>query len=86
MIIAGKVITSLPEIIVDNGLFFDTHQPDQLATCMKQIYSDTELRKTLEQAGLQQSKKFTWQKAARIVLSAMEEMVYENKLNQPVVV
>ncbi len=55
---------SLPEVAGDAALFFDPHQPEQLAHLINRIYLDDELRETFIQKGYSRAARFTWQHAA----------------------
>ncbi|MDA8404013.1 MAG: glycosyltransferase family 1 protein [Desulfobacteraceae bacterium] len=55
---------SLPEVAGDAALFFDPHQPEQLAHLIKAIYSDDALSESLTQKGYGRAARFTWRQAA----------------------
>jgi len=67
--------SSLPEIAGDACLLVDPHNTDELANALLRALSDSALRATLRDRGLQRVKLFSWEEAARTLLA-----VYHNQL------
>lgn len=61
--------TSMPEVLADSALFFDPRNANELADKMFQVINDDILRKTLIQKGLENVKRFSWEKCAKETLS-----------------
>ncbi|MGC1308200.1 MAG: glycosyltransferase family 1 protein [Phormidesmis sp.] len=55
-------LSSLPEVAGDAALLVDPYNIDELADAMRLVASDTQLRQTLQSAGLQRAQHFSWQK------------------------
>jgi glycosyltransferase involved in cell wall biosynthesis len=56
--------SSLPEVVADAGLLFEPTDTAALATALRQLLSNPELRTDLKERGLRQAQKFSWVKAA----------------------
>jgi len=56
--------SSLPEVVGEAGIMVEPYDIDGLAQAMRQVLSDSQLREEMVKKGLEQSKKFTWEKAA----------------------
>lgn len=56
--------TSLPEVINFPEAMFDPGNVEDIARCMQRALTDSEFRRELVSHGLQQAKKFTWEKVA----------------------
>jgi glycosyltransferase involved in cell wall biosynthesis len=57
--------SSLPEVVGEAGIMFNPHDTDSLVEAMRQVLTDSELRDGMITKGLEQAKKFSWEKAAR---------------------
>lgn len=66
---------SLPEVLGDAALTFDPNNSEQLAGHMVRLWKDSALRKSLAQKGLDQAKKFTWEKCAAETKAAYLEVL-----------
>ncbi len=62
-------ITSLPEVVSDAGLLINPYSVDDLSFALSEIVLNNALRASLIQKGLEQAKKFTWEKTAQEVLN-----------------
>jgi len=63
--------SSLPEVVGKAALMIDPANIDELADAMEVALSDSELRKRLILAGIDQAKKFSWQKCAEKTLAVL---------------
>ncbi len=61
--------SSMPEVSGDAALLVDPEQPDQITEAMLSLLSDDELRNELCRRGKARAAAFTWEKAARQLLS-----------------
>ncbi len=68
-------VSSLPEVVGDVGLQVDPQDPDALAAAMLRTLRDSNWRAAQEAAGLQRAADFTWDKSARAVLAAWEQVL-----------
>ncbi|WP_017301385.1 glycosyltransferase family 4 protein [Nodosilinea nodulosa] len=58
-------LSSLPEVAGDAALLIDPYSVGALAEAMTAVASDRTLWKTLHRAGLEQAKRFSWEKTGR---------------------
>ena len=65
--------SSLPEVAGDAALLVDPLDVDALTSAMRTALTDESVRSRLIQAGRQQIKNFSWKRAARQTLYALEE-------------
>ena len=62
--VVGSTCGAIPEVIGDGGLTFKEGDPDALAGTLRRILSDESLRDRLVVAGLEQVKRFSWERVA----------------------
>ncbi len=65
--------SSLPEVAGDAALFVDPNDVDAIAVAMLRLSSDEALRARLIEAGHENVKRFSWEKAAAETLAVLEE-------------
>lgn len=65
--------SSLPEAAGDAALLVDPTDENGLASALRRLIEDHELRSVLRARGLAQARRFTWEAAARVLLSAYEQ-------------
>ena len=65
---------SLPEVVGDAGVIVDPNQPEEIAQGIMKVIGDMETRKTLIKRGLEQVKKFSWEKCAQETLKVLEKV------------
>lgn len=61
-------IPALREVTEDAGLYVNPHDVDDITTKINQLLIDTELQQSLRAKGLEQIKKYSWEKSAKQVL------------------
>jgi glycosyltransferase involved in cell wall biosynthesis len=64
--------SSLPEVAGEAALYFEGKNAPELAQKIKNILEDENLRKNLVQKGIEQMKKFSWEKCARETLEYLK--------------
>ncbi|MBU2848916.1 glycosyltransferase [Acidithiobacillus ferriphilus] len=64
--------TSLPEVMGWDEALFDPNEPQSIAHSMERVLTNERFRQQLIQHGLQQAKKFSWDRSARLALQAVE--------------
>jgi glycosyltransferase involved in cell wall biosynthesis len=69
-VIASRA-SSLPELVGEAGLLVDPLKVDEIADAMSRLSRDETQRQTMIQKGYAQAQKFTWERAADQVLSAI---------------
>ncbi len=71
LVIAANT-TSIPEVVGEAGILVDPHKVDELVKTMETVLAGG--RQELIEEGLEQAKKFSWQKTARKVLEEMTRL------------
>jgi glycosyltransferase involved in cell wall biosynthesis len=61
-------VSSLPEIAEDAAFYVNPMNTDELAEAMLKFSQDENIRREFREKGLEQVKKFDWQKTARETL------------------
>jgi len=72
--VVASNLTSIPEVCGNAALYFDPNDINEMVEKLYQGLTDKSLRESLRQRGFEQSKKFSWQKAARKVLEVYNEV------------
>lgn len=57
--------SSIPEVVGDAGLLVSPHDIEGLAQAMRRVLADNKLRGDMVKKGLEQSKRFSWEKTAK---------------------
>jgi glycosyltransferase involved in cell wall biosynthesis len=70
--------TSLPEVAGKAALYFDPHDPEEMAGQLVHVFSDDALRDSLIEQGRQNLQRFNWAETARLTLT-----VYHQVLQRP---
>lgn len=65
--------SSLPEVIGDAGIMVDAKNYGDLSHAMTKVLTNTDFADKMVRLGIQQAKKFSWEKSGRIVLEALEK-------------
>ena len=63
--------SSLPEVAGDAAVLVDPRSPEEIARAIYDVYMDRERRSTLVGYGLEQARKFTWQKFTLEIVRAL---------------
>lgn len=66
--------SSIPEVTGDAAIMIDPHSPEEIAEAMEKITKDSDLRSTIIEKGHAQSKKFSWEKAAKELVEIMAKI------------
>ncbi|MGR3175960.1 MAG: glycosyltransferase [Candidatus Scalindua sp.] len=67
--------SSLPEVVGDAGIMVDPNDVNSLCEGICKVLEDRELRQRMRNMGLEKSKLFSWDKAARAILEIYDEML-----------
>lgn len=67
--------TSLPEVVGDAALLVDARDRDAVASAMKRVLEDRELREDLRRRGAMRAKVFSWEKSARDLLRVYRDLM-----------
>jgi glycosyltransferase involved in cell wall biosynthesis len=76
--------TSLPEVVGDSGLQVDPFDVNSIASAIKKLLFDTDLRRELSARGQSRAQLFDWHDTARRTLAVYEEVVQAEKKGRPV--
>lgn len=68
---------SLPEVVGTAGVFFDPRRPDVLVTLLRDVLSSESIRDRMSRAGLERSKLFTWELAAKSTAALFGRVIHE---------
>ena len=66
--------SSLPEIVSESGIMVNPTQINSLTQVMRGVLSDDKLRNELIRRGLEQAKRFSWERAAEETLEVYNQM------------
>ena len=66
--------SSLPEVAGDAALLVDPLDVDAIAAAMQRLVTDDALRAELARRGLENVKRFSWEKCARETLAVLESV------------
>ena len=69
--------SSLPEVVGEAGIMADPYDTDSLFKAMRQVLTDDKLRDDMVRKGLEQAKKFSWEKAAEQTLEVYNKVAGE---------
>jgi len=67
-------VSSLPEVVGSGAIMIDPYNVDELAYAIGQVLNDKNLRENLIRKGLNQAKKFDWDRAAKQVLEIFKNL------------
>ena len=65
--------SSLPEVVGNAGIMIDWDSDEQHISAYEKYYFDAKYRQTMAQKGLKQATKFSWQKAADIMVETFQK-------------
>lgn len=65
-------VGAVPEVVGDAGLYFDPTCPEQIASAIHRIASDSEDRARLQRKALDRASRFTWTRAAELTYAVLE--------------
>jgi glycosyltransferase involved in cell wall biosynthesis len=76
--VVGTTAGALPEVIEDNvtGILVPPKNPQALATAIKTLIDDAELRRKMGAAGVERvNRLFTWAKSAKATIDVYKEVI-----------
>lgn len=68
-------VSSLPEVVGDNAIFFETNSVEELITALTKVVEDNTLTEQLKQNGTERAKLFSWQKTAKLTLEGYQQLL-----------
>jgi glycosyltransferase involved in cell wall biosynthesis len=73
--VVASNVSSVPEVVGDAGLLVDPSKDEEIAGAILRILTDPDLRSELSAKGLERTKLFSWQKAAKETLKIYNSVV-----------
>ena len=73
--VIASTAEAVQEVCADAALYFDPHQPAELAGRLRELLASAPLRSRLRSAGLLRAAGYSWAAAARLNLAAIREAV-----------
>jgi hypothetical protein len=70
--VIGSNTTSVPEVIGNPDALFDPFDETSITEKLNQVLTDQEFRERLSKLGIEQSKKFSWDKTAQTALATID--------------
>ena len=67
-------ISSLPEVVGEAGIMVNPYDTSSLVQAMRRVLTDDKLRDNMVRKGLEQSKKFSWEKTAELTLQVYNKV------------
>ena len=67
-------VSSLPEVVGDSAILVDPDSAKSITEGMNKVLHDEKLAKTLSTKGLQNAKRFAWEKSAQETLKVLESL------------
>jgi len=77
--VIGANTSSVPEVIGLEDALFDPRSDESITEKLTQVLTDDSFRYELERHGLEQAKKFSWDRSASLTISALEKLYAENQ-------
>ena len=72
--VIGSNTSSIPEVIGYSDALFDPFNVASISQKLEEVLTDKDFRKSLDEHGLQQVKKFSWDESARRVIALFERI------------
>ena len=79
--VIGSDATSIPEVIGNKDALFDPRSEESIALKMKEALADKLFYDALKKHGIEQAKKFSWDKSAKSAVAAFEDFHKNIKKN-----
>lgn len=73
--------SSLPEVVGRAGIMVDPYHTNSLVQAMREVLTNNKLRDEMMRRGLEQSKKFSWDRAAEQTQEVYDEVLTDSKLS-----
>jgi len=78
-------VSSLPEVVGEAGIMVNPYDTSRLAQAMREVLTNSQLRDYMVRKGLEQSKKFSWERTAEQTQEVYDEVLANSKLRNEVV-
>jgi glycosyltransferase involved in cell wall biosynthesis len=71
-------VSSLPEVVGDAAIMVDPYNVEELAVAIERVLTDRDLHISLRIKGIEQAKKFSWERTARETLAVYRKVLGGN--------
>lgn len=71
--------SAMPEILKDNGVYFDPEKPAAIADALRNLLNSKELRQKLSRSAYEEAKTYSWEKCAKSTFSFIRDVYETNK-------
>lgn len=68
----------MPEVLGDAGIYFDPERPGEIASAVRKLYDNPELRARLAAMAYDRARDFSWEKCARETFAFLAEVALNN--------
>jgi glycosyltransferase involved in cell wall biosynthesis len=68
-------VSSLPEVVGDAAVLIDPLRPDAIADALRRVLSDSDLRISMRERGLERARHFSWERSVRRVREIYDEVL-----------
>lgn len=73
--VAASNVSCIPEILGQAAMYFDPYEPVDIADKIQQVLVDKNLQKEMTKRGLEQAKKYSWEKMAKETLAFYKKVL-----------
>lgn len=80
--VAVSNCSSMPEVAGDAALFFDPHNPEEIANVVGLLLCNSELRRDLVRRGLKRATEFSWVETARKTQNVLKQTAAERRAKE----
>lgn len=78
--LAASNMSAIPDVLSDAGLYFNPEDKEDIASGIRKLYGNPELRQLLSIKGYERVQKFDWGKSANDTFSFVEQIFLNNKI------
>lgn len=75
-------VSSLPEVAGNAAILVDPRNPQEIGSAMYQLAKKPEIGQNLMKAGIQQRKRYNWDRSAKLLYSALLKTAKANKMKE----
>ncbi len=72
-------VSAMPEIAGDAGVLVDPYNVDEITSAVETVLSDSVLRDSMRQKGLERAKQFSWEKTVKDILNIYKDIFGEGE-------
>ncbi len=72
--VVSSKVSSMPEVLGDAAIYFDPRDTDKMAEQIVKVFQDTNLQKQMKIKGLEQVRRYSWQRMAKETLAIYQKI------------